>query len=223
MVEVAAHTIAIYCDIACPWTHVAVHRLHETRARLDLDVAFDLRAFPLEVFNERATPKSTLDAETPVAGALEPQAGWQMWQGLAHDYPVTTLLALEAVQAAKLQSLEAGAELDRELRVALFARSRNISMRHEVLAVAGACASVDRDELQRSLDAGIARRAVFEQWREGRGAARGSPHLFLPDGTDAHNPGIQMHWEGSHGTGFPVVDKDDPTIYESLLERAARG
>ena len=55
------------------------------------------------------------------------------------------------------------------------------------------------------------------------GRVNGSPHLFLPDGTDVHNPGIEMHWEGDHGKGFPVVDRDEPAIYEDLLRRAAGG
>jgi hypothetical protein len=44
---------------------------------------------------------------------------------------------------------------------------------------------------------------------------------FLPDGTDMHNPGIEMHWQGEAGTGFPVIDHDDPTVYDDLLKRAA--
>jgi hypothetical protein len=30
-----------------------------------------------------------------------------------------------------------------------------------------------------------------------------------------------MRWEGEHGHGFPVVEADDPGVYDSLLERAA--
>jgi hypothetical protein len=40
------------------------------------------------------------------------------------------------------------------------------------------------------------------------------------DGTDIHNPGVQLPWGGDHGTGFPVVDKDDPGVFEDLLRRA---
>jgi len=61
--------------------------------------------------------------------------------------------------------------------------------------------------------------------REARAAANdvveGNPHLFLPDGTDVHNLGIEEHWEGEARRGFPVVDKDDPAIFMDLLERAA--
>ena len=223
MIEVAERTIAIYADIACPWSHVAVHRLHRTRSRLGLEeeVLFDLRPFPLEVFNSRATPKRTLDAEVPVAGGLEPGAGWKMWDGPEYDYPVSTLLALEAVQAAKAQGLEASAQLDRGLRTAFFAESRNVALRHVVLAVAEACELVDAGALRARLDRGSARAQVLDGATAPERGVKGSPHLFLPDGTDAHNPGIEHHWEGEAG-GFPVVDKDDPSVYEDLLARAAR-
>ncbi len=44
---------------------------------------------------------------------------------------------------------------------------------------------------------------------------------LLPDGTDVHNPGIELHWEGDAGEGFPVVDNDMPDVYEAILRRAA--
>lgn len=220
----AANTIVVYSDIGCPWAHVAVFRLHRMRSKLDLDeqVAFDMRAFPLEIFNEQPTPKKILDAEISVAGALEPDAGWQMWQRPESEYPVTMLPALEAVQAAKEQGMNVSEDLDRALRAAFFGESRVISMRHEILDIAGRCADLDVAALRDALDTGRARAAILEQAREARSdEVEGSPHLFLPDGSDFHNPGIEMEWEGEHGIGFPVVNSDRPEIYEDILARAA--
>ena len=222
--DVPRHTIVIWSEIHCPWSHLAVHRLHETRARLGLDdvVAFDHRAFPLEYFNERGTPKRILDAEIPVVGALDPTAGWRMWQGRDSDYPSTTMLAMEAVQAAKEQGLEASAQLDRALRRAFFVDSRPISLRHEILAVAADCTSVDAGALSDALDAGRSRREVIAQAGQAqRAGVEGSPHLFLPDGTDVHNPGIDKEWVGEPGTGFPVVRADDPSVYDDIVKQAA--
>jgi predicted DsbA family dithiol-disulfide isomerase len=220
-VVVAPGTIVVFADIACPWSHLAVHRLHETRVALGLRdvVTFEPRAFPLEVVNERPTPRTTVDAEVAVVGALDPSAGWQRWQEDA--YPITTLLALEAVQAAGQQGAWAAEALDRALRQALFAHGRNVSMRHEILDVARTCDGVDHDALRARLDAGAARAAIFEQAEVARRAVRSSPHLFLADGTDAPNPGVTTHWEGGHDAGFPVVDAYDPGVYENLLRRAA--
>ena len=217
-------TIVVWSDLTCPWAHVAVARLHRARAESGLvdDVRLDHRAFPLELLNGRPTPKLILDAEIPVAGALEPGAGWQMWQRPPWQYPGTVLLALEAVQAAKEQSLRAAEALDRDLRVAFFGQSRPISMRDVVLDVAERCAEVDEGVLAKALVDGSARRALMDQADEAAGpGVKGSPHLFLPDGTDVHNPGVELHWTGEKGRGFPVVDADDPAVYRDLVSRAA--
>lgn len=224
MIAVPPKTILVYADITCPWAHLAVYRLHRARSKLDLDdeVRLDLRSFPLELFNEQATPKNILDAEISVAGGLDPDAGWQMWQRPESEYPVTSLPALEAVQAAKEQGALASEQLDRRLRVGFFAESRVISLRHEILDLAGECEAVDAARLAEALDSGRARTAVMEQRTAAEGdEVDGSPHVFLPDGTDVHNPGIEMEWEGEHGKGFPVVTEDRPEIYLELVQTAA--
>jgi predicted DsbA family dithiol-disulfide isomerase len=221
--DVSPATIVIYADIACPWAHLAMHRLHEARAELGAQdqVFFEPRAFALEIVNEQPTPRSILEAEIPVAGAAEKEAGWQMWQGDDSEWPVTTLPALEAVEAAKNQSLRAAEELDRGLRVAFFADSKNISMRHVILAVAEDCPNVDEELLAEAVDNGRARGRVMEQVNESKKeGVKGSPHLFLADGTDYHNPGVEVTWVGEHGKGFPFIESDEPAVYLDILQRA---
>jgi predicted DsbA family dithiol-disulfide isomerase len=224
VIRVEPGTVVVFSDLACPWAHVAVHRLHQARRRLGLGgrVALVHRAFPLELINGRPTPKRILEAEVPVAGGLDPAAGWQIWARPDWEWPVTTLPALEAVRAAELQSLTAAEELDLALRRAFFAESRCISMRPVILEAASGCAHVDAGELAACLDDGRARRAVMDDLEVARGdQVDGSPHLFLADGTAVFNPGLRVRWEGEHGRGFPVVEADDPGVYDSLLERAA--
>jgi predicted DsbA family dithiol-disulfide isomerase len=223
-VDVSPGTIVVWSDLACPWAHVAVARLHRVRSELGLDdqVRFDHRAFSLELVNQEPTPYRVLSAEIPVTGALEPGAGWRMWQQPPWTWPVTTLLALEAVQAAKEQGLEVSERLDRALRRGFFAESRCISMRHVILDVARDTGVVDADALTAALDDGRCRRTVMEHRATAeRDGVKGSPHLFLPDGSDEANPGIRQHWVGEHGEGVPVIDADDPAIYERLLRAAA--
>lgn len=221
--ELADATIVVWSDIGCPWAHVAISRLHRTRRRLGLEerVAFDHRAFPLELVNEEPTPRRILAGEVPVLAGIEPDAGWQIWQAEPWEWPVTMLPALEAVQAAKEQGLHASDRLDRALRVAFFGQSRCISLRHILLDVAREVAEVDAARLEGALDDGSSRAAVMRQFGTANSErVIGSPHLFLPDGSDVHNPGIEMHWQGEHGEGTVIVDDDDPSVYEDLLAGA---
>ena len=240
MIYAAPGTIVIYSDLVCSFAHLAVYRLHRARAELGLEntVAFDHRAFPLELFNEQVNPRPGVDSEIAVLGGIAPEAGWAMWHAPDWAYPSTVLPALEAVQAAKEQSLAASEILDLALRRAFWADSRCIAQRHVILDIARAPARtariaaanqrrgpdiLDVDRLADALDNGRARRMVIEQWQAARhGPVRCSPHLFLPDGTDVPNPGITAHWlNGGFGLGFPVIDNDDPSIYRHLITRAA--
>jgi len=134
---------------------------------------------------------------------------------------VTSLLANEAVHAAKEQSSTAAEQLDLALRLAFWRDSRCISMLHEVLDVASGCDQVDVDRLREALDDGRARGPMMKTYRARRDEVQGSPHFFLPDGSDVHNPGIEMHQVGETGAGFLVVDSDDPTAYDELVQRVA--
>ena len=215
-------TITIWSDLACPWACLAVHRLWTARERLDLveAVDFDHRVFSLEVVNSRPHPRRTYDTEIAVLADLEPSAAWQPWQGKDSEYAVSSLLALEAVQAAKAQGLAASAALDRALRDAMFAESRCITMRHVILEVAAETKVVDVDALEKALDDGTARRDVLDQHREATddtSAVKGSPHLFVA-GEDWHNPGITMHWDKA--AYRPVIERDDPSAYDEILRAA---
>jgi hypothetical protein len=63
---------------------------------------------------------------------------------------------------------------------------------------------------------------MMRDYHDHRDAVQGSPLLFLADGYDMHNPGIELHWVGDQGAGYPVVDKDDPIAVTDILHRPAR-
>jgi predicted DsbA family dithiol-disulfide isomerase len=223
---VAPGTIAVWSDLSCPWSHAVVWRLHDARRRLELEgrLTFDHHAFPLELFNNEPTPKRGRDAEWPVAASLAPRAGWAAWAAADHAWPVTMLPAMEAVQAAKLQSAAASEALDRGLRRAFFAESRCISLRHVILEVANEAEVVDVAALATALDDGRARAALMSDWAVAQGdEVRGSAHLFAPDGTAVQNPGIEIGWiaDDGAGGGAAVIESDDPSAIDDLVRRAA--
>jgi predicted DsbA family dithiol-disulfide isomerase len=134
------------------------------------------------------------------------------------------LPALEAVQAAKAQSWHASEQLDRSLRRAFWGESRCISMRHVILDVAAETGAVDVDVLAADLDTGRARSSVIEHFVQAKdGRVNCSPHVFLYDGTNMANPGVERRWvNGGFGVGFPFIDSDDRSVYDELLNQAAR-
>ena len=221
---VAPGTIVLFSDLIDPFAHIAVHRLLTARARHGLDdhVVIDHHVFPIELLNSAPGTRHGSDSEIPVLGALEPDAGWQLWQGPDYHYPSTVLLASEAVQAAKAQGLAAGEQLDRALRRAFWRDSRPIHLHHEILAIAATVDLINLPQLDTDLRSGAFRSRIFDDLDLVRtGAVAMSPHLFLPDGTDMTNPGMTVHWQGDWAKGFPVIDKDDPSIYDLILDRAA--
>lgn len=225
-VDVAPGTIVVYSDLGCPWAHIAVWRLHDARRRLRLDggVRFDHRVFPLELFNSQPTPRDELEVELDVCRSIAPRAGWQAWSAPDWAYPVTMLPPMEAVQAAKEQSLAASEELDLGLRRAFWAESRCISLRHVILEVAADCPSLDLTQLADAIDSGRMRHRMFEQWEIAKtDAVSGSPHLFTTDGWNAQDPGLQVDWaERADGQWVPsLVSDTTAATYEELVRRAA--
>ncbi len=213
--------LVLFSDIACPWATVMVLRLRAARDRLSPGARPPLLhlAHPLELLHRRPLARRVIDAEIPACAAAAPQLGWSLWQGRLDEYPVSSLLALEAVQAARRQSEAAAEELDLALRRALFAESRCITLRHEVLRAADRCPRLDRARLLDDLDRGVARSAVMRQSAAARaGAAACTGYLVLPDGAGHCNPGLTTAWLGPPVPGgTPTVTRDDPDVYATLL------
>jgi predicted DsbA family dithiol-disulfide isomerase len=222
-VTVQPGTIVLFSDVVCGWATVALQRFYRARERAGLTdkIRVDHQLFLLEDVNRFPIPKRFLDSEIPVVGSLEPAFGWKPWQADASTWPITALLSNEAVHAAKRQSPQAAEDLDMAIRHAFFADSRPISLLHELVDIAGECPSVDADALQRDLDEGTVRAEMMRTYRKHAEDVKGSPHFFLSDGSNVHNPGVELHWEGEPGAGFPMVDCDDPSVYDGLVKQAA--
>ena len=213
--------ITVYSDIACPWAHVAVHRLHRAISErgVDDEIELDHRAFPLEIVNGRPTPKDILDVEVRVCADLEPEAGWS-FDPHPWTYPVSTLPALEAVQAAKEQGADASAGLDRALRRSMFRDWRCLSVFAVVEEIAATVDGLDVEKLRSTIRSGNARSEIWHQLDDVEASGiPGSPTFVLPDGTTVHNPGIEFHWEDERHEHL-VVDVDDRDAIADLVDLA---
>jgi predicted DsbA family dithiol-disulfide isomerase len=220
---VAPGTIVLFSDLLCPFAHVAIHRFADARRRAGLDghLHLDHRTFPLELFNG-PHPRPGTDTEAVGLGQIEPDAGFRVWTAPDWTYPNTVLLANEAVHVAKAQGLDASERLDRALRRAFWVESRAIGHRAVILDLARE-AGLDDAELAVGLDDGRARRIVMDDFAIAQtDAVNGSPHFFFADGTDVHNPGIGVRWEGPWASGYPIVERDDRSVWDELVLRSAR-
>ncbi|XBB67835.1 DsbA family protein [Nocardioides sp. WV_118_6] len=217
--------LTVWSDIGCPWATLALHTLHHRARERDVDLVVDHRAFPLELFNRRPTPKPVIDVEITAIAGLVPELGWRMWSRPDAEYAGTMLPALAAVQAAKQQGvggLRASDELDTALRRAFYEDGRCISLHTEVLEVAEQCPTVFVPALDKALQRGEGIADVFAQWHTaGELPVQGSPHLFLGDRYAEHNPGATYHWTAPPGTGFPRFDQYDEKWADAVLDLVA--
>jgi len=218
--------ITVWSDIGCPWATLALHTLHEAARRQSVAIMIDHRAFPLELFNRRSTPKDILDAEIVAIAGLIPDLGWRAWTGDLWTYPVTTLPALEAVQVAKhpdIGGFRGSDQLDTALRRAFYIESRCISIHAVIIEIAKKCSLVDGDRLAYAMAHGQGRAAVYTDWQNaGRERVVGSPHLCVGQ-TMLHNPGASYMWTAPPGRGFPRFDSYSVSwadqIVSSLLDK----
>ena len=220
--QVKPATVSVFCDVACGWATVALSRFYAARERNGIDpgkLRVEHRPFLLEDHNGTPHQKVMIEAQIGVFGQLEPEFGWVPWQAAESEWPVTSLLANEAVRAAQKQGLAASERLDWALRRALFCESRCISMRHEIQAVADGC-DLDVAQLMADLDSGSVRAAMWSDYRRHRDLVDGSPHFFTYDGIDAFNPGVRFEWEGEPGASVPVVERNQPELVDLLLHQA---
>lgn len=225
LVNPDAAVVTVWSDIGCPWASLALHTLRSRADERDVDLVIDHRAFPLELFNKRPTPKGIIDVEVTAIAGLVPSMGWRPWSGPESEYVVSTLPAMAAVQAAKLASvggLRASAALDAALRDAFYTSSRCITVHSEILDAASACGAVNLDALGQALERGLGYDEVFSQWATARAfPVQGSPHLFVTDRYAEHNPGVNYHWTGRPGLGFPRFNRYDATWADVVLDLAA--
>lgn len=224
-----SRVITVWSDIGCPWATLALHTLRSEIRERQAQVTIDHRAFPLELFNSRPTPKPIIDAEVVAIAGLREDLEWRQWSAPEWSFAVTTLPALEAVQAAKapgVGGLVGSDQLDAALRRALYTDHQCISVFSTIMDVASTCPDVDVSALDRALREGVARQSIFDQWSIAqRPEIICSPHVMTSAGASLSNPGVRYHWSGSGGgeAGFPRLDSYDTAWASSLIADMVSG
>src|SRR5699024_3252378 len=137
------------------------------------------------------SPQPAHDAEVGQIAAVRADLGWAAWSGPSWAYPATTLPALQAVQAAKIQGLRAADALDAALRRAFYVEHRMISLVPVIEEIAQECPAVDAERLGETLRAGAGQAAINTDLQVATGGTiQGSPHFWTAEGAYAANPGV---------------------------------
>lgn len=184
-------SIAMYADLFCPYAYVTAFRLRKLRDEYRGTIVIEHKSLALEYINREPTPKPVLDLEIPVLMQEEPDSPYQPWQRPESEWPVTMWPAFEAVKCAERQSLRLADDLDWAIRVAFFAESRCISLRHVLLELAKQV-GLDERRFADDFDRGVAKYQVLQEAQEGweRLHVEGSPTFALPSGKQISAVGL---------------------------------
>jgi predicted DsbA family dithiol-disulfide isomerase len=183
--------IAMYADLACPYAYVSAYRLRKLRDEYRGSIVIEHKSLSLEYVNREPTPKPLLELELPLLVQEEPGILYQPWQRKDSEWPVTMWPAFEAVKCAERQSQALADDLDWALRVAFFAESRCLSLRHVLLELARRV-GLDVHRFADDFDRGVAKYQVLQEAQEGweRLHVEGSPTFVLPSGKQISNVGL---------------------------------
>lgn len=214
--------VTMWSDISSPAAALALHTLRARAEDRGVRLLIDHRAYPTELLDRVPTVKGVVDGESAAIGALRPELGWRPWRGADATYPVTMLLPMEAVQAAKrpeVGGLLGSAELDAALRRAFLVDGQCISLYSVMADTATQCPAVNSTALLDAITSGAGRANVMSQWATAaRGAVAGSPHLFTQGGFAEFSPGVSVRWPDGNGIGTPVVEDGGVRWADRLLD-----
>lgn len=188
--------IEVYGSMDCPYTYLAAYRLRRQWPHYRDRVKVVWRCLSLEYVNRRPVVQPLIEAERELFARIEPQLPYEPWARATWDWPVTMWPASEALACAQLQGAAAGMAMSWALRHAFFAQSRNIALRHEIMAIAREVAAesgaLDPGQFKVDWDVGQTKAAVIAEsrrgWRELK--LQGSPTFILPDGRRLTNPAV---------------------------------
>lgn len=193
-------TIEIYSSMDCPYAYLATYRLRQRLPRVGSHVRLVWRCLSLEHINKRPVLQPLIEAERDLFAQIEPALPYEPWARQTWDWPTTMWPAAEALACAQLQSADAALALSWALRYAFFAQSRNIALRHEIMAIAEEVAAdvaanvplLDVGQFKVDWDSGRMKAVVIAEsrrgWRELQ--LNGSPTFILPDGRRLTNPAV---------------------------------
>lgn len=227
----ALKTIQLYSSIECPFSYLAVYRLKQVLPEYEGRIQIFWRALSLEYINRASFLKPMFDAQRLLLTQIEPDLPINPWPHADWQWPTTFWPAFEAMACAQAQGFQATLAYDWALSQAYFVEGRNISLRHEILAIAEQLATAGvlyYPRFQIEFDSGRWKGTIVkENWRGWRDLAlKGSPTFITPDGSQYNNPAVGEH-EFDRQTGallkYTPYTGNPVNVYREMFEAALMG
>ena len=225
----ASARVELFGSLDCPYAYLATFRLRQLWSEYAGRIEIVWRPLSLEYVNERAVTRPLIDAERELFERIEPDLPYHRWSAPDWEWPTTMWPAFEALACAQAQNSQAAFAMSWALRHGFYAESRNIALRHELLAVAQAVsqqASLDTERFEKDWDGGRYKESVIEDSRRGwhELEVEGSVTFVLPDGRRVTNPGIgeiDFDEEKYVLRSYQPYAGDPLQAYRELLDEAA--
>jgi predicted DsbA family dithiol-disulfide isomerase len=221
--------VEVYGSIECPYAYLMSFRLRKLMPEFEGKLGIAWRSLSLELVNSAPSNLSGLLYEATILKMAEPKLAVQEWSHQDQSPPTTFLPAFEALECAQAQGQAAAFVMSWELRHALYAESRNISLRHVIFAVAEKSAKAGQlnlEQFKRDWDAGKFKNNVMTDsdkgWHEIK--VNGSATLVLPNGSQFSNPGIgEFEFDERRGEvrEYHPPERDWATTYREILNSAS--
>ena len=173
--------IVVYQDVLCAWCYVAEVRLDAVRRELGDSVRWRLRPYPLRVREAVPSQKEIAAAVAELQRArLEPEGArlsTELWTGA--DPPRSSVIALAALEAARLQGRDERAALSRAMQHTALEQGVNVTRTDVVLEIASGL-RLDMNRFATAFESPRTRDLVLEEHRlaVGRGV-KGVPTLVI--------------------------------------------
>lgn len=222
--------IEVYGSIECPYAYLMNFRLRKLMPEYEGKLQVAWRALSLEHVNNAPSNMLGLIYEGGILKMAEPKLMVKEWPQNELIPPTTFLPAFEALAGAQAQGHAAAFELSWALRHAVYAEGRNISMRHEVFALAEQVAKktdLDIEQFKRDWDGGKHKAKIIAEsskgWYEIK--VEGSATLVLPNGKQFSNPAIgEFDFDERKGEvrDYHPPNKDWMTTYREILNGALK-
>jgi predicted DsbA family dithiol-disulfide isomerase len=173
--------IVVYQDVLCAWCYVATARLDHVRRELGPAVQWTFRPYALRLKDALPTGRELHTLVTGVERARAEPEGDRLQKDLwlAQDLPRSSIPALVALEAARLQGEDARERLCRAMQRAALELGLNVTRSDVALELASA-EGLDLNRFTTALRSPQARRLVLKEHHlaAGRGV-KGVPTLVI--------------------------------------------